>query len=118
MSTSYEKIYAVVRRIPRGRVATYGQVAKLAGLEGHARQVGYALHATPPNVRIPWQRVINSKGEIALRAESGGGNLQSALLLDEGVEFDARGRVPLDRFQWKPRSRGRTRARTIGGDVA
>lgn len=71
MSTSYERIYAVVKRIPRGRVATYGQVADLAGLHGHARQVGYALHATPAHVRIPWQRVVNSKGEISLRPHEG-----------------------------------------------
>ena len=103
MSTSYERIYAVVKRIPRGRVATYGQVADLAGLHGHARQVGYALHATPAHVRIPWQRVVNSKGEISLRPHEGGGDLQAALLEAEGVEFSAAGRIDLDRYQWKPR---------------
>jgi methylated-DNA-protein-cysteine methyltransferase-like protein len=105
----------VVRRIPRGRVATYGQVAELAGLRGHARQVGYALHATPDHVRIPWQRVVNAKGEISLRAESGGGNLQAALLEAEGVTFDANGRIDLERYRWKPRIRS---ARTPDSDVS
>ena len=103
--SSYERIYAVVKRIPRGRVATYGQVADLAGLRGHARQVGYALHATPPNVAIPWQRVVNAKGEISLRPGSGGGNLQAALLQSEGIAFDADGRIDLTRYRWKPRLR-------------
>ena len=103
--TSYERFYAVVKRIPRGRVATYGQVATLAGLPGHARQVGYALHATPPNVRIPWHRVVNAKGEISLRAGAGGGDLQTALLREECVAFDERGRIDLSRFRWSPRHR-------------
>lgn len=116
--TPYERIYAVVARIPRGRVATYGQVAALAGLPGRARQVGYALHATPPTVRIPWQRVVNAQGTISLRPGPGG-DLQAALLQAEGVDLDDRGRIELARFQWQPRSTegrpGRPRARGLPG---
>ena len=61
------RIYAVVRRIPRGTVATYGQVAERAGYPGHARQVGYALHALPPGTTVPWHRVINASGEVSAR---------------------------------------------------
>ncbi len=102
-SQSYERIYGVVRRVPRGRVATYGQVAGLAGLPGHARQVGYALHALPDGTTVPWHRVINAKGEISRRAEPGYGGLQRALLEEEGVEFCTAGRVALERFCWRPR---------------
>jgi methylated-DNA-protein-cysteine methyltransferase-like protein len=100
--SAYAHIYAVVRRIPRGRVATYGQIAGLAGLAGHARQVGYALHALPAHTRLPWHRVINARGEVSPRA-NGERLTQQMLLEDEGVEFDARGRLKLKRFQWKPR---------------
>ncbi len=105
VSQSYERIYAVVRRVPRGRVATYGQVAALADLPGHARQVGYALHALPDGTTVPWHRVINAKGEISRRAEPGYDRLQCALLEAEGVGFDQAGRVPLERFRWNPRGR-------------
>ena len=106
---SYERIYAVVRRIPRGRVATYGQVAQLAGLAGHARQVGYALHALASGSALPWQRVINARGEVSRRSEPGMERLQQKLLEDEGVVFDERGRVDLARHRWRPRSRARER---------
>jgi methylated-DNA-protein-cysteine methyltransferase-like protein len=100
--SSYQRIYAIVRRIPRGRVATYGQIAKLAGLAGHARQVGYALHALSSATALPWQRVVNAAGAISLRASSGAVS-QRILLEKEGVEFDARGRISLKRFGWRPR---------------
>src|SRR6188508_3325016 len=102
-STSYERIYAMVRRVPRGRVATYGQIARLAGLPGHARQVGYALHALSSATAVPWQRVVNAAGAISVRAS--GGLSQRLLLEKEGVEFDSRARISLRRFGWKPRSR-------------
>ena len=105
MSRSYERIYRVVRRIPQGRVATYGQVAALAGLPRQARQVGYALHALPDGGDVPWQRVINARGEVSLRATPGAESLQRAILEQEGVVFDLRGRVPLERFGWRPRAR-------------
>ena len=99
---SYERIYAVVRQIPVGRVATYGQVAALAGLPGHARQVGYALHALKEGSDVPWHRVINAKGEVSLRTEAGWDNFQRHLLEEEGVAFDERGRVDLERERWEP----------------
>ena len=101
--SGYAKIYAVVRRIPRGRVATYGQVARLAGLPGHARQVGYALHAMATGKPVPWHRVINARGEISPRSFGEADAAQRHFLEAEGVRFDARGRVDLARFQWRPR---------------
>ncbi len=102
--TSYDRIYAVVRRIPRGRVATYGQVAALAGLGGHARQVGYALHALTAERAVPWHRVVNARGQISLRAEPGGDLIQRQLLEREGVNFDAADRLELGRYRWRPRN--------------
>jgi methylated-DNA-protein-cysteine methyltransferase-like protein len=102
---SYELIYSVVRRIPRGRVATYGQVATLAGLAGHARQVGYALNALPDATAVPWHRVVNAAGRISVRAAPGGELVQQLLLEKEGVRLDARGRSPLDHLRWQPRVR-------------
>ena len=101
-SRTYLRIYAVVRRIPRGRLATYGQVAALAGLPGHARQVGYALHALPRGTRLPWHRVINAQGEVSRRRQPGDELSQRLLLEREGVRFDARGRVALARLRWSP----------------
>src|SRR5215210_2323627 len=101
--SSYQRIYAVVRRIPRGRVATYGQVASLAGLAGHARQVGYALHALPYRTGVPWHRVVNASGGISLRSMPGGELAQRGLLEREGIRLDPRGRVPLARVRWVPR---------------
>lgn len=104
-SSSYERIYAVVRRIPRGRVATYGQVATLAGLAGQPRLVGYAMRALPPGSVVPWHRVINARGEISpRRADAAGGLAQRLRLEAEGVRFDARGRVTFERYGW---ARGR-----------
>ena len=102
-SSSYQRIYAVVRRIPEGRVATYGQVASLAGLAGHARQVGYALHALPDGTAVPWHRVVNASGGISLRSLPGGDLVQRGLLEREGIRLDPRGRVPLARVRWAPR---------------
>lgn len=101
----------MVRRIPRGRVATYGQVAREARLPGQARLVGYALHSLPRDTDVPWQRVLNARGEISARSEPGADSIQRALLLREGVRFDSRGRVDLDRFGWRP---GRVRAPAKG----
>ncbi len=98
---TYQRIYAVVRRIPRGHVATYGQVATLAGLAGHARQVGYALHALPVGTGVPWHRVVNASGRISVRAVPGAELVQQQLLEREGVRLDARGRVPLARVRWR-----------------
>ena len=100
--SSYQRIYAAVRRIPKGRVATYGQVAQVAGLPGHARQVGYALAALSGATAVPWQRVVNASGSISLRSSTGG-TTQRIQLAREGVTFDARGRIDLKRFGWRPR---------------
>ncbi len=100
-SANYERIYAVVKRVPKGRVATYGQIAALAGLPGHARQVGYALNKTPAGRRLPWHRVLGAGGKISL--EGAGGMEQRLRLAAEGVTVNAAGRVLLARYQWQPR---------------
>src|SRR6185436_12623555 len=104
-SPGSDRIYAVIRRIPSGRVATYGQVAALAGLPGHARQVGQALRDTPEGLELPWQRVINAKGEVSPRGFGLEAGLQRHLLEEEGVAFDSRDRIDLDRFGWDPDAR-------------
>ena len=73
---AYQSIWRVVARIPRGRVATYGQIAQLAGLPSAARQAGYAMHALPSGSRVPWQRVVNARGEVSARSEPGGEQAQ------------------------------------------
>jgi methylated-DNA-protein-cysteine methyltransferase-like protein len=102
-SSGYTRIYDVVRRIPRGRVATYGQIATLAGIPGHARQVGYAMAALPEDSRVPWHRVVNSRGMISLRADQGYAQIQRALLENEGIVLDDGGRLSLERHRWRPR---------------
>lgn len=98
-SRLYERIYDVVRRIPRGRVATYGQVAAYAG-RCTPRQTGYAMAALR-NDDVPWHRVINSRGRISFPENSRGAVRQRELLEDEGVLFDHRGRIDLEIFGWK-----------------
>jgi methylated-DNA-protein-cysteine methyltransferase-like protein len=101
--STYARIYDVVRRIPPGRVATYGQVAELAGMRGHARLVGYALHSLPDGHTVPWHRVINARGRISLRTGEGDwGDYQRHLLEREGVRFDSEGRVSLTTYRWTP----------------
>jgi methylated-DNA-protein-cysteine methyltransferase-like protein len=100
----FEQIYRFVLRIPRGRVMTYGQIARLLGDLYSPRLVGWAMHATPQDGRdIPWHRVINSRGSIStghiILHEP---NLQLLLLEAEGVEFDERGRCDLALYQWSP----------------
>jgi len=104
---SRARIQAVVRRIPPGRVATYGQVAALAGLPGGARQVGYALAALPEGSDVPWQRVVNARGEVSARSEPGADHFQRHRLEEEGVRFDRRGRIDLGRHLWDPDARSR-----------
>lgn len=95
----YPRIYALVREIPAGRVATYGQIAGYVAGAG-ARQVGYAMAALDDASDVPWQRVINAKGEISPRPGGDGHLRQRALLEAEGVVFDAKGRIDLGRFRW------------------
>ena len=96
---SYEKIYEVVRSIPEGKVATYGQVARLAGNPRWSRVVGYALHVNPEPGVIPCHRVVNSKGEPSRAFAFGGENRQIALLENEGVAFTD-GHVDMERYRW------------------
>ena len=100
---TYQRIYQVVKRIPSGRVATYGQVARLAGLPGHARQVGYALHALPQESTVPWHRVVNARGGISPRSMPGAELVQEQLLQREGVPVGLDGRVRLQQVGWTPR---------------
>ena len=97
------RVYAVVSNIPRGKVATYKQVASLAQIEGPsgARQVGYALAALKTGTRVPWQRVVNVKGRLSPRGSGRDwSNEQHDRLALEGVEFDAFGGIDLARFEW------------------
>ncbi len=99
MKNSFELIYEVVKKIPRGRVATYGQVAMLAGNPRWSRVVGYALHVNPEPGIIPCHRVVNRFGAPSPAFAFGGVNEQIFLLKDEGVEFTD-GRVDLEKYQW------------------
>ena len=94
-------ICAVIRRIPKGWVATYGQVAVMAGLPRRARLVGHVLQHLGPATDIPWHRVVNAKGEISCTPSRNGGDaLQRRLLEQEGIEFNAADRFDLERFRW------------------
>lgn len=103
-SLNHLTIYKIVKKIPRGCVATYGQIAALAGMPRAARLVGYALRATPDNVTIPWHRVVNAQGRVSMRLkdwQSGGDDLQKILLAAEGVEFNDTGKLDLKRYRWQ-----------------
>lgn len=93
----YARIYAVVKLIPSGQVATYGQIAEIVG-GCTARIVGYAMAACPEDV--PWQRVVNAQGKVSPRADHWGAEVQRQRLRDEGVEFDADYRMDLARVRW------------------
>lgn len=100
---SYEKIYAIIKEIPKGKVASYGQVAELAGNRRWVRVVGYALHALPACSDVPWHRVVTKDGRLFRGADRTGGNLQAELLEAEGVEL-INGQVDMEYFQWKKRA--------------
>src|SRR6476646_6345447 len=109
---SIEKIYAVIRRVPRGKVVTYGQVAALAGLPKRARLVGTALREAPEGLDLPWQRVINAGGRVSSRGGLGvEEGYQRHLLEEEGVIFNAHGRTDLERFGWDPDAAPRRRGK-------
>lgn len=97
--STFERIYEVVKQIPKGKVMTYGQVAILAGNRRWARVVGYALHANPDPGTIPCHRVVNREGRVSEAFAFGGGNRQRELLLEEGVEF-VDGFVDMKKYQW------------------
>lgn len=99
---TFEKIYAVVRKIPKGRVATYGQIAAMAGNPRWSQVVGYALHTNPDPEGIPCYRVVNRFGKLAEAFAFGGINSQADLLRDDGVEVSDDGTVDLKRYLWQP----------------
>ncbi len=94
----FARVYALVRRVPRGRVVTYGQVARALGMPRGARTVGWAMRACPSNV--PWHRVVNARGEISLRPTTGYAE-QRTRLKEEGVRLNRQGKIPLDKYIWK-----------------
>jgi methylated-DNA-protein-cysteine methyltransferase related protein len=94
----FPRIYEVVRQVPRGRVASYGQIAEIVGAGCDARMVGYAMAATPEGSDVPWQRIVNRQGKISLPGQ--GGEIQRMRLEAEGVTFDARNRIDMQRFGW------------------
>lgn len=95
----YERIYAVVRQIPPGKVATYGQIAAIVG-GCTARMVGYAMAAVPVGSDVPWQRVINRQGKISLRSSGHGSARQRQLLEAEGIRFNEKGQVNFEEAGW------------------
>ena len=95
---AFEKIYEVVKSIPKGKVATYGQVALLAGNPRWARVVGYALHVNPEPGIIPCHRVVNREGKVAPSFAFGGENVQRQLLESEGIVFESDGRIDLGKY--------------------
>lgn len=98
-SSSWQKIYAVIAKIPEGRVATYGQVARAAGMGGQARLVGYALHGLRGSSDLPWHRVVNATGRSSLDPIDGSAQIQRSLLEQEGIEFGLHNRIDLDHYQ-------------------
>jgi methylated-DNA-protein-cysteine methyltransferase-like protein len=102
MSRFATKVYRIVRRVPHGRVISYGAVAALAGAPQAARAVGTAMRTLPDGNDVPWWRVVNGKGEISTRAAVHGERVQRALLEAERVRFDRHGRIDMDRFGWNP----------------
>ena len=119
LPTGWEEIYAVVRRIPRGKVTTYGAVAALLGRPRGARQVGYALAALRgARHDVPWQRVLGARprGRAAISIlDPMGAAVQEAKLRKEGVRFDARGTVELERYGWRGPASSRGRRAPVRG---
>lgn len=97
----YERIYAMVRQVPQGKVATYGQIARLVG-GCSAQMVGFAMSSLPQGSNVPWQRVINAKGKISPHGFGYGSALQRDRLVEEGIEFDLDDCIDLERFGWLP----------------
>ena len=99
MPVTYQKIYTIVKKIPRGKVATYGQIAHLVGIPSQPRRIGYALSALNEDSNVPWQRVINAQGKISPRPFS---DRQRTLLEKEGIIFTEGSQIDLQKFQWEP----------------
>ncbi|MEZ5423172.1 MAG: MGMT family protein [Pyrinomonadaceae bacterium] len=96
-----ERVYAIVRKIPKGRVMTYGQLAIILGEGYTARTVGFVMHGADTD-KVPWQRVINSQGKCSTGKLTVPVDLQQTLLEAEGIEFNAAGKCDLGRYQWFP----------------
>jgi methylated-DNA-protein-cysteine methyltransferase-like protein len=101
-SSMYERIYRIVRMIPGGKVASYGQVAKLAG-RCSPRNVGYAMSSVPVDTDVPWHRVVNSRGMISVRSHGRECSAQRQLLEGEGVEFGPSGKIDMKVYGWEGR---------------
>lgn len=104
----YDKVYQLTRQIPRGRVASYGQIAAMIGSPRGARAVGWALHTMDDDTKVPWHRVINSKGYITTTCETHTADFQAALLRKEGITVirkDEMWWVDMKKFQWAPTGR-------------
>ncbi len=95
----FDRVYALVRRVPRGRVVTYGQVARALGMPRGARTVGWAMRVCQ-DPRVPWHRVVNAQGKVSLRPTMGYRE-QQARLKEEGIRFDRAGRIDLSKYAWK-----------------
>lgn len=102
MTTFSDRVYACVRRIPEGRITSYGRVAAMLGRPRAARGVGYSLSHLPTETDVPWWRVVNRRGGISTSRVAGTALAQRALLEREGVEFDERGEASWERFEWMP----------------
>lgn len=100
--TFYTAVYDMVRRVPRGRVMTYGDVALALGAPMAPRAVGYALHNLPVGTDVPWWRIINVRGEISLKGRGAQADLQREILESEGVAFSEAGRTELRLYRWWP----------------
>ncbi len=99
-TSGYDKIYDIVAKIPFGRIATYGQIARLAGRVNGARQLGYALHALPAELHLPWHRVVNARGELSRLPDPDSREEQRRRLQQEGIAFDNSGRISLRKYGW------------------
>ncbi|MBE7412375.1 MAG: methylated-DNA--[protein]-cysteine S-methyltransferase [Leptospiraceae bacterium] len=99
MSNFYKEVYKVTKKIPKGKISTYGRIAVILGKPRAARAVGYALHVSKDDT-IPWQRVINSKGQISFKGDTVRYLLQKEILSSEGIEFDENNTVDLKKYGW------------------
>lgn len=102
MEGFFEKVYSVVKDIPKGKVATYGQIAKILNAPRFSQVVGFALHSNPDQATIPCHRVVNREGKICTGFAFGGKDAQRKLLESEGVKVDKDGIVDLKKYLWRP----------------
>ncbi len=98
----FEEVYTIVRQIPEGKVATYGQIARMLGQPRKAKLVGWALHSNPHGGQVPCHRVVNRLGQLSGGPAFGGAEIQKNLLEQEGIIFDENGIINLQRYLWKP----------------